>query len=103
MESAKTEVAKQKNKYLPPSPRFFEERAVEDGSGNVITGISPRCSHKDNGEWVVISGASFFYRFGSEDSFMKDTWVAAAGTSNADARIKMLRWHCFECKNVQEP
>ena len=105
MEPAKAavDVIKSSKKKSPPSPHYLADKPVEDSCGCVIDKLSPKCSHdSQDGRWVV-EWDGVFYRFIYDNQFQKDIWLGAAGIKNTDARIKLLRWFCSECDNVQEP
>ena len=59
-----------------------------------------KCDH-NRGQWVVKWGDKF-YIFDPATQLQKDIWLSNAGIKVMDA-MKLLRWFCWECGNIQMP
>jgi hypothetical protein len=59
-----------------------------------------KCDHT-TGQWTV-KWKKDFYLFDPPTQLQKDIWLSNAGIRKQEA-IKMLRWFCHECGNIQPP
>ena len=62
--------------------------------------VSEKCEHT-TGQWVV-KWKGDFYLFDPATQLQKDIWLDNAGIRKEEA-IKLLRWFCHECVNIQMP
>jgi len=63
-----------------------------------------KCNHAvTDGRWLV-KKKDGYYAFDPPTQMQKDIWLGEArNTKEKERRVKMLRWLCFSCNNIQEP
>jgi len=69
--------------------------------------LGPKCDHRvTDGRWLVLKDNEIFM-FDPSTQMQKDVWLSEGkdkgGEEEHERRIKMLRWLCYRCNNIQEP